>query len=178
MKWVIFFTLIRFKLKIKKLNLSRAYLAIPILLFNIYKFLKSKKNYIENDITQLESTKLMYSFFISDLILFAKNQYYDTSLYFHHIFCTLSYLISLMNGTPKIYTLLSLPEIMVFGKFVPYKFKNTFYTSVIFFRLPFWLKLLYEIRNMRNKYLKINAYSGGIVMTTLDMYWLYEIYKK
>ena len=31
---------------------------------------------------------------------------------------------------------------------------------------------------MRNKYLKINAYSGGIVMATLDMYWLYEIYKK
>lgn len=172
MNWLFFFTLLRINLNTKKLNLSRAYLAIPILIYNFYKFIKSQKNYIEDDTSQMESNKLMYSFFISDLILFIKNGYFDISLYLHHIFCTFSYFISYINGTPKIYTFLSIPEVMILGKFLPQKFRNKFYIFIIFFRLPFWMKLLYETKNMNNKYIKINAYVGGLVMPALDLYWL------
>ena len=82
MNWLFFFTLLRINLNTKKLNLSRAYLAIPILIYNFYKFIKSQKNYIEDDTSQMESNKLMYSFFISDLILFIKNRYFE-KLCFH-----------------------------------------------------------------------------------------------
>ena len=177
MFWIILFTLSRLKLNIKNLHLSRAYLTIPIISFNIISFLKSNKKLYQNDSSQLTSTKLMYSFFISDLFLFIYNRVSSKSIYFHHLFCTISYLISSFNGSPKIYTFVSVPELMACGILIKNKlYRDIFYCFIILFRLPFWYTILKESVNFKNNILvKYNSLIGGPIMFLLDFYWFLQI---
>ena len=172
------FTSIRIDIDKKNLNKSRAYLAIPILIYNLYNFCNSKKNLIEPDANQSSSTDLMLAMFISDLILFLKNKTNNYSVYFHHIFCSLCYLISKYNGTPKIYTLMSLPELMIFGSIIKRNYRTIFYILIIFFRYPFWYILFKNYKKISNNIVSKNALVGSITMFSLDTYWLLELTKK
>ena len=177
MFWILLFTLSRLKLNIKKLHLSRAYLTIPIVCFNIFSFLKSNKKLHQNDSSQLTSNKLMYSFFISDIFLFIYNMIKSKSIFFHHLFCTISYLISSFNGTPKIYTLVSVPELMACGILIKNKFyRDIFYFFIILFRFPFWYTVYKESVNFKNNILvKYNSLIGAPFMLSLDFYWFLQI---
>lgn len=169
------FTSIRLDIKKNKLNKSRVYLAIPILIYNFYNFYNSKKELIESDANQSISTDLMSAMFISDIILFIKNNVNDYSLYFHHLFCTFCYLISKFNGTPKIYTLMSFPELMIIGNIIKKKYRSIFYILIILFRYPFWFLLFENYKKITNSILSKNALYGSITMFLLDTYWLSQV---
>ena len=175
--FLILFTASRLHLNKKTLHKSRAYLAIPILIYNLFIFYSSKKKLTEPDLTQQKSTDLMLAMFLSDIILFLNKKIMDTSLYFHHIFCSLSYLISKYNNSPPIYTLMSIPEIMIFGKILKKKYKNLFYIFVIFCRYPFWYILYMNYKKFTISILSYNALIGSITMFLLDTHWLIEITK-
>ena len=119
--FLILFSASRLHLNKKNLHKSRAYLAIPVLIYNSYLLYISKKKLTEPNSTQKKSTDLMLAMFLSDLILFLKKNIIDKSLYFHHIFCSICYLISKYNYTPSMYTLMSIPEFMIIGKLIQKK---------------------------------------------------------
>ncbi len=177
MFWISLFTLLRLKLNIKQLHLSRAYLTLPIVSYNIYSLLKSKKKLHEKDKSQSTSTNLMLSFFISDTLLFIFNNISSKSLYLHHLFCTISYLISYYSGTPKIYTLVSIPELMTCGVLIKNKvYRDIFYLFIILFRLPFWITVGKQVEKLNNNLkVKYNSLVGYPIMTLLDIYWGLQI---
>lgn len=171
------FTYCRLHLNKIKLDKSRAYLALPIILYNIYCLYTSKKKLTESDNNQKTSTNLMLSMFLSDLILFKNRNISDFSLIFHHFFCSLSYIISSFTGTPKIYTLMSIPELMILGKLINRKYRDIYYIFIIFFRLPFWYKLFKIYKDFDN-IIKYNAFFASLIMPGLDIFWLIEIFNK
>ena len=157
--------------------------SIIVIYSNVNHLLTNPLGYKNERIEHINN--FILSFFISDLINLCFHKIKRKSLFFHHIFCILTYYINCkyLNNSSIIFTFFSIAELMSICSGIDElsKHKNINYIQfwtklyrlliILLIRFPMWLYVFFIGYTTNITYIKFSCYLSFIIMNILDIYW-------